>query len=88
VLFRRALALYVIRLERLLSAADAGKLDLEAYSLRRAAKGASEGLPEEQLLATPPRPFSAIVDEARRLHSERAKANIFTPFNPDEEPQP
>lgn len=65
VLMRRAVAVYVAALERLLADPQADAVEREADALKGAARGSSGAIPEDALIAVPLRPFSAISADAR-----------------------
>lgn len=88
VIVRRAVALYVAELERSLAAGDDRALTSEKSALRWAARGNDEPLPEEQLIAVPPRMFSTITAEASAARSaalrEENRRFFSKPFDPEE----
>jgi hypothetical protein len=65
VLIRRAIEFYAAYMERILIRHEPEELEDEAFALKLAARGEQAALPEEDLIAVPPKLFSAIQHEAR-----------------------
>jgi hypothetical protein len=76
VLIRRAIVVYVQHLETLMEKSKPEQLEREAALLSSAARGTTEELPEEDLIAVPLRAFSAIDRDARTARAERDREEI------------
>jgi hypothetical protein len=64
VLIRRALMAYVAHIEGLLASHTQEQLERERALLSAAARGDTAALPDDDLLAVPPKPFTSIQQEA------------------------
>lgn len=76
VLIRRAIALYTDHMERLLAGHRPEELERETNLLSTAARGCTEAIPEEELIAVPLRPFSDIRRETEEARAEARRAAL------------
>jgi hypothetical protein len=80
VLLRRAVALYVDHLEQLLANHTPEQLEREVGKLSNAARGTTQAIPEDQLIAVPLQAFSIIREEAyeaaRKAGLEETRAEM------------